>query len=58
MPSNLYDCAPANSTPLSEMYENIRDYLIDLLSWIRNALNDLWDYLAQVRAAPFPSDCW
>ena len=25
-----------------------RDYLLDILSWIRNALNDLWDYLAQV----------
>ena len=47
MPSGLYDCAPASSDPLCQIYKNIRDYLLDLLSWIRNVLNDVWDYLAQ-----------
>ena len=49
MPSGLYACAPAHSDPLCQVYESIREYMLDLLSWIRNVLNDVWDYFAQVR---------
>ena len=51
MPSNFYDCTPASSDPLYRMYEHVRDYMLELLSWLRNILNDLWDYLAQVSSS-------
>ncbi|CAL5224835.1 g7589 [Coccomyxa viridis] len=49
MPNGLYDCAPASNDPLCQIYESVRDYLLNLLSWIRNVLNDVWDYFAQAR---------
>lgn len=50
MPSNPYDCT--DTDPLFQLYEQVRDYLLNLLERLRNALNDLWDYFAQVRGIP------
>ena len=55
MPNGLYDCAYASNDPLCQIYESVRDYMLDLLSWIRNVLNDVWDYLAQ--ASSITSSC-
>ena len=49
MRNGFYDCTPASSDPLYQICASIRDYLLDLLSWIRNVLNDVWDYFAQAR---------
>ena len=56
MPNGLYDCVPTSNDPLCQLYENVRDYMLDLLSRIRNVLNDVWDYFAQVSS--IVSACW
>ena len=48
MLGSFYECTRGDSDPLLQLYQSAREYLLELLSWIRNALNDLWDYLAQV----------
>ena len=49
MSGSFYECTGGDSDPLLQLYQSAREYLLEILSWIRNALNDLWDYLAQVK---------
>ena len=49
MSGSFYECTRGDSDPLLQLYQSAREYLLGILSWIRNALNDLWDYLAQVK---------